>query len=88
LLIIGRDQQVVQYGMSNVRSYINKKHSDEEDVEIIGLVHSSTFDSYQMFLEGRDKSFFFVCDRVAKSLELEENKVNSAQRLKRKRDDE
>ena len=60
--------------MSFARKYYIEQQvsAGKPKVEIIGLVHSSTFDGYHMVLEDRCAAcaaqLFFPCDHVAKSL--------------------
>ena len=87
LVIIGSSRATVENQISCIaEDYVQR------GLEIIGLVHAPAFDGYEMLLRGREestkKSFFFVCDHVAKSLEYFENVGLAAQRLVRKREHE
>lgn len=72
--------------MSVAKKYIEQKvKQGGSPVEVIGLLHSSTYDGFHMVLDEKKRRLFFTCDRVARSLEEGGEKHVSAQQLKKKR---
>ena len=56
-----------------------------DGLEVIGLVHAKTSESYEMILPEEEDGIVFVCDRVAKSLDKGTDGLPlSAQRLVRR----
>lgn len=69
LLIIGNDREQVKGRVQ----YVAEQMKDEECApQIVGLCVSLNHDSYEMYLKGAAAPIFFLCDRVAKSLKIDE----------------
>lgn len=68
LVIIGDNATLVKSRVQHVAQTLRNKKSI---LEIIGLCVSINHDSYEMFLEEQESPLFFVCDRVAKCLEID-----------------
>lgn len=70
LLIIGDNREQVKGRVKYVAEQMKGKKGAPQ---IVGLRVSLNHDSYEMYLEGAAAPIFFVCDRVAKSLEKDEH---------------
>lgn len=85
LLIIDDDAEKVNEAISVAKKYIEQKvEQGGTSVEVIGLLHSSTYDGFYMVLDKKKRPLFFTCDRVARSLEEGGEKHVSVQQLKKK----
>jgi len=69
LLIIGSKKESVKRCVESVAESLKDQ---EGSPEIIGLIASLNHDSCEMCIPGNDP-IFFVCDRVAKSLQRDEH---------------
>ena len=91
-MIVDDNKSRVESAIVAARGFIDKKYPNVRDnVEVIGLVHSSMYDGHYMILEEISTPLFFNCDHVAKALERNGNRVEIAQAqrltLKRNLDD-
>ena len=81
LVIIGSSRAIVRDRIDVVK----EQGYATDGLEVIGLVHAKTSESYEMILPEEEDGIVFVCDRVAKSLDKGTDGLPlSAQRLVRR----